>query len=149
MTDRFAREKEQILSQYILHHDVSEEQVVLLADRLDYTLGVAERLHDGQRRKTGEDYIYHPLRATMEVSRYGRIVDWASIEASLLHDTLEDTDYTYAELESEFPEAADLVMKGIKSAIVAKTVTYDLERQMEGATLVSCSQFGEEIIKHL
>jgi len=48
-----------------------------------------------------------------------------------------------------WPEAADLVMKGIKDAIVAKTVTYDLERQMEGATLVSCSQFGEEIIKHL
>lgn len=48
-----------------------------------------------------------------------------------------------------WPEAADMVMKGIKGAIVAKTVTYDLERQMEGATLVSCSQFGEEIIKHL
>ncbi|MCK5828286.1 isocitrate dehydrogenase (NADP(+)), partial [Candidatus Bipolaricaulota bacterium] len=47
-----------------------------------------------------------------------------------------------------WPEAADLVMKGIKGAIVAKTVTYDLERQMDGATLVSCSQFGEEIIKH-
>jgi len=46
-------------------------------------------------------------------------------------------------------EAADSVMKGIKGAIDAKTVTYDLERQMEGATLVSCSQFGEEIIKHL
>jgi isocitrate dehydrogenase len=48
-----------------------------------------------------------------------------------------------------WPEAADRVMKGIKGAIGAKTVTYDLERQMEGATLVSCSQFGEEIIKHL
>ena len=48
-----------------------------------------------------------------------------------------------------WPEAADMVMKGIKGAIDAKTVTYDLERQMDGATLVSCSQFGEEIIKHL
>lgn len=48
-----------------------------------------------------------------------------------------------------WPEAADMVMKGIKGAINAKTVTYDLERQMQGATLVSCSQFGEEIIKHL
>ena len=46
-------------------------------------------------------------------------------------------------------EAADRVMKAIKAAIASKRVTYDLERQMEGATLVSCSQFGEEIIKHL
>jgi len=45
--------------------------------------------------------------------------------------------------------AADLVMKGIKSAIDAKRVTYDLERQMEGATLLSCSAFGDEIIKRM
>ncbi|MBE0635601.1 NADP-dependent isocitrate dehydrogenase, partial [Candidatus Bipolaricaulota bacterium] len=48
-----------------------------------------------------------------------------------------------------WPEAADLILKGITRAIASKRVTYDLERQMEGATLVSCSQFGEEIIKHL
>ena len=45
--------------------------------------------------------------------------------------------------------AADLVVKGIKSAIDAKKVTYDLERQMEGATLLSCSAFGDEIIKRM
>jgi len=45
--------------------------------------------------------------------------------------------------------AADLVVKGIKSAIDAKRVTYDLERQMEGATLLSCSAFGDEIIKRM
>ncbi len=45
--------------------------------------------------------------------------------------------------------AADLIMKGIKSAIAAKKVTYDLERQMEGATLLSCSAFGEEIIRRM
>ena len=46
-------------------------------------------------------------------------------------------------------EAADGIVEAIKAAIKSKRVTYDLERQMEGATLVSCSQFGEEIIKHL
>ncbi len=45
--------------------------------------------------------------------------------------------------------AADLVVKGIKSAIEAKKVTYDLERQMEGATLLSCSAFGDEIIRRM
>jgi len=45
--------------------------------------------------------------------------------------------------------AADLVMTGIQSAIQAKKVTYDLERQMEGATLLSCSAFGDEIIRRM
>ena len=46
-------------------------------------------------------------------------------------------------------EAADLIIKGVASAIEAKTVTYDFERMMEDATLVSCSGFGEEVIKHM
>ena len=48
-----------------------------------------------------------------------------------------------------WPEAADLIMTGIVKAIESKHVTYDLERQMEGATLVSCSGFGDEIINNI
>ncbi|KZX53397.1 isocitrate dehydrogenase (NADP(+)) [Halioglobus sp. HI00S01] len=43
-------------------------------------------------------------------------------------------------------EAADLIIKGMNGAIQARTVTYDFERLMEGATLVSCSEFGEAIV---
>ena len=46
-------------------------------------------------------------------------------------------------------EAADLVVKGMSGAIAAGTVTYDLERLMEGATLVSCSGFGEAVIANM
>ncbi len=46
-------------------------------------------------------------------------------------------------------EAADLVIKGIASAIEAKTVTYDFERLMPDATLLSCSEFGSAIIQHM
>jgi isocitrate dehydrogenase len=46
-------------------------------------------------------------------------------------------------------EAADLVIKGIMKAIAAKQVTYDLERLMSGATLVSCSGFGKAVISHM
>ncbi len=46
-------------------------------------------------------------------------------------------------------EAADLIIKGIDGAIAAKTVTYDFERLMQGAKLLSCSQFGEAIISHM
>ncbi|WP_066964484.1 NADP-dependent isocitrate dehydrogenase [Microbulbifer sp. Q7] len=46
-------------------------------------------------------------------------------------------------------EAAELVVKGMEGAIEAKTVTYDFERLMDGAQLKSCSEFGEEVIKHM
>ncbi len=48
-----------------------------------------------------------------------------------------------------WPEAADLIIRGIERAITAKTVTYDFERLMEGATLLKCSAFGDAIIKHM
>jgi isocitrate dehydrogenase len=43
-------------------------------------------------------------------------------------------------------EAADLIIKGMNGAIQNGTVTYDFERQMEGATLLSCSEFGKAIV---
>jgi isocitrate dehydrogenase len=43
-------------------------------------------------------------------------------------------------------EAAKLIVAGIEKAIDAKTVTYDLARQMSGATEVSCSGFGDAIV---
>ncbi|WP_085590578.1 NADP-dependent isocitrate dehydrogenase [Pseudomonas sp. B14(2017)] len=46
-------------------------------------------------------------------------------------------------------EAADLIIKGTNGAIAAKTVTYDFERLMDGARLVSSSGFGDEMIKHM
>ncbi|MDH4557533.1 NADP-dependent isocitrate dehydrogenase [Pseudomonas sp. BN417] len=46
-------------------------------------------------------------------------------------------------------EAADLIIKGTNGAIAAKTVTYDFERLMEGAKLLSCSEFGDATIAHM
>ncbi|MFQ3201141.1 MAG: isocitrate dehydrogenase [Zhongshania sp.] len=46
-------------------------------------------------------------------------------------------------------EAADLIIVGMNGAIQAKTVTYDFERLMEGATLLKCSEFGDAIVKHM
>jgi len=46
-------------------------------------------------------------------------------------------------------EAADLIIRGIEGAISAKTVTYDFERLMQGATRVSCSGFGDAVIDHM
>jgi isocitrate dehydrogenase len=46
-------------------------------------------------------------------------------------------------------EAAALINKGLEAAIASKRVTYDFERQMEGATLLKTSEFGDEIIKNM
>jgi isocitrate dehydrogenase len=46
-------------------------------------------------------------------------------------------------------EAADVVIKGLEGAIAAKTVTYDFERLMEGATKVKTSEFGDAMISHM
>ena len=46
-------------------------------------------------------------------------------------------------------KAADLILKGIEGAIAKKRVTYDFERLMDGATLLKCSEFGDEIIANM
>jgi len=46
-------------------------------------------------------------------------------------------------------EVSDLIIRGMDRAIAAKKVTYDFHRLMEGATLVKCSAFGQEIISHM
>jgi isocitrate dehydrogenase len=46
-------------------------------------------------------------------------------------------------------EAADLILKGLNGAIASKRVTYDFARQMEGATQIACSAFGDNLIAHM
>src|SRR3954467_14419404 len=46
-------------------------------------------------------------------------------------------------------EAADLIVKGMEGAIMAKTVTYDFARMMSGAREVKCSEFGDAVVKHM
>lgn len=46
-------------------------------------------------------------------------------------------------------EAADLIIKGLDGAISSKRVTYDFHRLMEGATLLKCSEFGQEVVKNM
>ena len=46
-------------------------------------------------------------------------------------------------------EAADLIIAGIDKTISQKRVTYDFERQMEGATLLKCSEFGEAVVENM
>jgi isocitrate dehydrogenase len=46
-------------------------------------------------------------------------------------------------------EAADLIYKGLEASIATKKVTYDFHRLMDGATLLKCSEFAQEIVKNM
>lgn len=48
-----------------------------------------------------------------------------------------------------WPEAADLIIRGLEKTIGQKRVTYDFERQMQGATLLSCSAFGQALVENM
>ncbi len=67
---------------------------------IDNAFLFAEKKHKGQKRKSGEDYILHPLRVAIEVSKLK--LDLNSIIAALLHDVLEDTNTTTNEIEKLF-----------------------------------------------
>lgn len=69
---------------------------------------VAERAHRGQKRRSGEDYISHPVAVAQILADLG--VTPVVIAAALLHDTVEDTEYSLDELNRDFgPEIAMLV----------------------------------------
>lgn len=68
----------------------------------------AERLHEGVFRKSGEPYITHPLAVATIAAEIG--MDTTTLVAALLHDTVEDTDYSLEDLDRDFgPEVARLV----------------------------------------
>ncbi|HET7414366.1 MAG TPA: bifunctional (p)ppGpp synthetase/guanosine-3',5'-bis(diphosphate) 3'-pyrophosphohydrolase [Arthrobacter sp.] len=69
---------------------------------------VAERHHTGQKRKSGDPYITHPVAVATILAELG--MTGTTLAAALLHDTVEDTDYTLDQLRAEFgPEVAMLV----------------------------------------
>jgi len=70
----------------------------------------AERLHAGQTRKSGDAFITHPLAVTTILAELG--MTEATLCAALLHDTVEDTDYTLTQLTHEFGEEIALLVDG-------------------------------------
>ncbi|WP_454083959.1 RelA/SpoT family protein [Georgenia sp. Marseille-Q6866] len=72
---------------------------------------VAERAHRGQMRKSGDPYITHPVAVTTILAELGMTVP--TLAAALLHDTVEDTDYSLQQLRSEFGEEIALLVDGV------------------------------------
>lgn len=78
-------------------------------DRIRAAFAYAEKHHEGQKRKSGEPYIIHPLAVAQIVAEELKL-DSESIEAALMHDCIEDTAATHEEISRLFsPTVADLV----------------------------------------
>ena len=71
----------------------------------------AEHHHKGQLRKSGEEYITHPLAVARILADLGS--GPATIVAALLHDTVEDTEYSITQLESDFGSEVALLVDGV------------------------------------
>ncbi|MEU2543278.1 GTP pyrophosphokinase [Streptomyces iakyrus] len=72
---------------------------------------VAERWHRGQKRKSGDPYITHPLAVTTILAELG--MDPATLMAGLLHDTVEDTEYGLDDLRRDFGDVVALLVDGV------------------------------------
>lgn len=87
------------------HHPKADTAVVVRA----YTL--AERKHAGVLRKSGDPYITHPLAVATICAEMG--MDTTTVVAALLHDTVEDSDYTLEQLRRDFGEVVAHLVDGV------------------------------------
>ena len=79
--------------------------------QIEQAYQVAERWHRGQKRKSGDPYITHPLAVTTILAELG--MDPATLMAGLLHDTVEDTEYGLDTLRRDFGDQVALLVDGV------------------------------------
>ncbi|MET7653440.1 MULTISPECIES: bifunctional (p)ppGpp synthetase/guanosine-3',5'-bis(diphosphate) 3'-pyrophosphohydrolase [unclassified Streptomyces] len=79
--------------------------------QIERSYQVAERWHRGQKRKSGDPYITHPLAVTTILAELG--MDPATLMAGLLHDTVEDTEYGLEDLRRDFGDQVALLVDGV------------------------------------
>lgn len=106
-------EKKEIASRYKdmlkdTYQTLSNEDKLLIRKAFD----IAADAHKDQRRKTGEPYIYHPIAVAKIVANEIGLGAY-SIAAALLHDVVEDTDYTFADIEQMFGETIAKIVNGL------------------------------------
>jgi GTP diphosphokinase / guanosine-3',5'-bis(diphosphate) 3'-diphosphatase len=91
-----------------VHRDVHPKADLGLLQR---AYDVAEEKHRGQRRKSGDPYITHPLAVATILAELG--MDTTTLVAALLHDTIEDTDYSLGHLRTDFGDEVTHLVDGV------------------------------------
>ncbi|GLI28783.1 GTP pyrophosphokinase [Agromyces rhizosphaerae] len=88
-----------------MHHPKADLAVIERAH------AVAERAHEGQKRKSGEPYITHPIAVAQILADLG--IGSKTVAAALLHDTVEDTEYRLDELRDDFGDEIAMLVDGV------------------------------------
>jgi GTP pyrophosphokinase len=107
------KENKEIAKQYkellrISYQSLTDEDKKLIRSAFD----IAVDAHKNQRRKSGEAYVFHPIAvAKIVASEMG--LDAVSIASALLHDVVEDTEYTLADIERIFGETVARIVDGL------------------------------------
>jgi guanosine-3',5'-bis(diphosphate) 3'-pyrophosphohydrolase len=91
-----------------VHRDLHPQADLGLLQR---AYDIAEEKHRGQHRRSGDPYITHPLATASILAELG--MDTTTLVAALLHDTIEDTDYSLARLEADFGEVVAHLVDGV------------------------------------
>ena len=86
---------------------------------VDAAIEMANRSHEGQRRKSGEPYIIHPLEVAARVARMG--LDAEAVCAALLHDVVEDTSTTKDQVEERFGKPVAAMVEALTKIEAIKT----------------------------
>ncbi len=111
--------KRQILDLVRPHY--TEDQVYEIEDAID----VATAAHNGQKRKSGEPYITHPLAVAANLVDWG--MDSDSVIAGILHDTVEDAGLTIPEIETRFGADVAFLVDGVTKVGRARAGMRDLD----------------------
>lgn len=99
-----------------------EENQIL---ELEHAINFATEAHEGQKRKSGQPYITHPLAIAETLIDWGMDID--SVIAGLLHDTVEDTGTTLKKIESIFGRDVAFLVDGVTKVSQARSGMRDLE----------------------
>ncbi len=96
---------EQLIRTARLHHPKADMSLI------ERAYAVAERAHEGQKRKSGEPYITHPVAVAQILADLG--IGPKTLAAALLHDTVEDTEYTLDMLRHDFGDEIAMLVDGV------------------------------------
>jgi len=91
---------------------------------LEHAIDIATKAHEGQKRKSGEPYIIHPLSVGATLVDWGMDID--SVIAGVLHDTVEDTETTLDQLGALFGEDTAFLVDGVTKVSQARAGMQDL-----------------------
>ena len=115
MTTDFSMTTEQYIEDLKTMNERYDDPMIIKA------FEIANRLHNGQMRKSGEPYIIHPILASFGM-------DNETVVAGLLHDVVEDTEYTREELVEDFNEEIALLVDGVTKL---GNIKYDSKEELQ------------------